>query len=306
MGTPRCKGRRETLGYRPTMATTQEPQVYLNGEFILRSAAKLDIEDRGTMFADGVYEVIRYYAGRPFAINQHQARLHESLVAIGLTPPAMIDRLDAISDELIQRNGLTDAKLYWQVTRGGAPRDLAFPADPSPTVLGIAYPEPPLDRSAQLATARAMLTDDLRWHRCSIKSLMLLPNVLAKNAAIQAGMDEAILHRDGTVTEGTATSVFIVNHSQVQTHPANQWVLDGITRRAVLDLSRKAGLSTIERVFNTQELLGADEVFLCGTTTHIAAVVAVDAKTIGAGQVGPVTAQLHGALIEHIRQACRR
>ena len=286
------------------MATTQEPQVYLNGKFIPRSAAKLDIEDRGAMFADGVYEVIRYYAGQAFAMDQHQTRLHESLVAIGLTPPAVIDRLGATSDELIQRNGLTNAKLYWQVTRGSATRDLTFPVNTPPTVLAIAYPEPPLDRTAQLATARAMLTEDLRWHRCSVKSLMLLPNVLAKNAALQAGMDEAILHRDGTVTEGTATSVFIVNRGQVWTHPADQWVLDGITRRAVLDLSRKAGLSTLERVFNTQELLDADEVFLCGTTTHIAAVAAVDAKTIGTGQAGPVTAQLHKALIEHIRQAC--
>lgn len=282
----------------------QESQVYLNGQFVPRSAAKLDIEDRGALFADGVYEVIRYYAGRSLAMSEHVARLRDSITAIGLTPPQAIDRLDAISDELVQRNGLAEAKLYWQVTRGSAKRDLAFPADTTPTVLGIAYPEPPLDLSAKPTTARAMLTQDLRWHRCSIKSLMLLPNVLAKNAAQQAGMDEAILHRDGTVTEGTVTSVFIVNNGQVRTHPADQWVLDGITRRAVLRLSRNAGLPTVERTFKTDELLGADEVFICGTTTHIAGVVAVDGKNIGTGQIGPITAQLHHDLIEHIRQAC--
>lgn len=286
------------------MTTTREPQVYLNGQFIARSAAKLDIEDRGALFADGVYEVIRYYAGRPFAIGEHLKRLRDSLGAIGMPTPQPVERLDVISNELVQRNGLTDAKLYWQVTRGSAPRDLAFPVETPPTVLGIAYPEPPMDRAAPPATARAMLTPDLRWHRCSIKSLMLLPNVLAKNAAMQAGMDEAILHRDGTVTEGTVTSVFMVNRGQVWTHPADQWVLGGITRHAILDLSRKAGLPTIERVFSTQELLEADEVFICGTTTHIAAVVAVDAKTIGTGKAGPTTVQLHRDLIEHIRQAC--
>ncbi len=281
-----------------------ETQVFLNGAFIPRSEAKLDIEDRGAMFADGVYEVVCYHAGRPYAMREHITRLRASLEAIGINPPKQIDQFDQISNQLVQRNHLTDAKVYWQVTRGSGHRDHAFSAvTTAPTVLAIAYPTDALALSSQPPPVRAMLTEDLRWHRCSIKSLMLLPNVLAKNKALQAGYHEAIMHRHGHVTEGTATSVFIVRQGQLWTHPADQWILDGITRRRLLQFAREAQIPTYERTYTTQELLTADEVFICGTTTPVAGVVEVDGTTIGDSQVGPITSRLYTALVQDMLQS---
>lgn len=281
-----------------------ESQVYLNGNFLPRSQAKLDIEDRGAMFADGVYEVVRYYAGHPFAIKEHLLRLQESLAAIRLPVPAGLDRLVTASNELVKRNGLTDAHVYWQVTRGSAPRHHAFGPDSTPTVIAITYPQPPLARESQPATIVAILVDDVRWHRCNVKSLMLLPNVLAKNQALDAGADEAIFHREGRITEGTATSVFIVRQGQLWTHPADQWILGGITRRTILRLSNTAGIPTFQRKFTVDEMLSADEIVVCGTTTHTAGVVKVNGKQIGNGSAGPVTMSLHSLLVKHICQTC--
>lgn len=287
------------------MMADNEPLVYLNGGFVPRSQATLDIEDRGAMFADGVYEVIRYYNGRPFRLQDHIHRLRTSLNEIELPPPPAVEHLDAIGNDLLQRNRLGDAKLYWQITRGSAPRDHAFPMPAKPpTVLGIAYQQPPLNSASPAATATAILTEDLRWPMCSIKSLMLLPNVLAKNKARLAGADEAILHRQGRVTEGTATSVFAVRAGELWTHEANQWVLGGITRQALLELARQAGTPVVEQALTTEQLLHADEVLMCGTTSHVTAVVAVDGQPIGDGRIGPITAKLHAALLDHIRQTC--
>lgn len=285
------------------MAPT-EAQVYLNGSFLPRSAATLDIEDRGVLFGDGVYEVIRYHAGRPLDLDLHLDRLRSSLVAIRLEPPAGLDRLGAITQQLMDRNALTDAKIYCQVTRGSAPRDHAFPVTAKPTLLVIAYPQPPLDPAAAVTALTAILTEDLRWCRCDIKSLMLLPNVLAKNQAVNAGADEAILHREGRVTEGTAASVFVVRRGALWTHPADQWILDGITRRTILELSRAAAIPVHPIAVTTQQLMSADEVLICGTTTPVAGVVKIDGRDIGDGAIGPVTARLHALLVDHILRAC--
>lgn len=279
--------------------------MYLNGVFLPRSQARLDIEDRGSMFADGVYEVIAYHHGRPLAMREHSDRLRASLQAIELSAPPQVDQLGPISDELVRRNGLENAKVYWQITRGSAPRDHAFPPpDTPPTVFAIAYPMAALDRRSEPAKLRAILVEDIRWHRCSIKSLLLLPNALAKNQAKKAGADEAILHRGPTVTEGTATSVFIVRDNQLWTHPADQWILDGITRRLVLRLAHETGVPAFERTFTTQQLLTADEVLICGTTTPVAGVVQIDQHTLHDGQIGPTTRKLHDALVAYIFQTC--
>ena len=287
-----------------TTVASDEHQVYLNSTFVPRSQATLDIEDRGAMFADGVYEVVRYYAGRPFAMRQHLSRLRTSLEAIQLPEPYQIGQLDGISDELVRRNNLPDASVYWQVTRGSSPRRHVIPTEVQPTVLAIAYPASPLDPAAKMMTLSAILADDLRWHGCSIKSLMLLPNVLAKSLARDAGADEAILHRDGQVTEGTATSVFMVTQGQLWTHRADQWILGGITRQAVLELAHQAGIPTFERTFTTNQLLGADEVLICGTSTLMAAVARIDGHSIGNGKAGLISTHLHRLLVEHVSRAC--
>lgn len=278
--------------------------VYLNGQFLPRGEAKLDIEDRGAMFADGVYEVTRFYAGRPFAMDAHIARLTRSLDEIRIASPADVQRLAELNHELLRRNHLTDAIVYWQVTRGSATRNHRFPPDATPTFFMIAYPAKPLDPAAGPAVQRVILHEDRRWHCCSIKSLMLLPNVLAKQKAVEAGAYEAILHRDKVVTEGTSTSVCIVRDGELITHPADQFILGSITRAVVLDLARTLGVPVRERTFTIDELLTADEVFICGTTSHITAVDRIDDATISDGGAGDITRRLHEALIGHIVETC--
>lgn len=279
--------------------------VFLNGRFVPRAEATLDIEDRGTLFADGIYEVLRYYGGKPLAMAAHEARLSQSMAAISLAPTEETRRFEAICDELVARNQLQEAKVYWQVTRGVAPREHVFPKVYRPTVLAIAYPAEPIDPTHPPRAGGAILAADERWHRCDIKSLMLLPNVLAKNRALEAGAQEAILHRSGTVTEGTSTSLCIVQNGALWTHPANQWILGGITRSILLDLARKAGIAACERTFTIEQLLAADEVFICGSTTHVMSITHVDGQPIGGGQIGTLTTRLNRLFLEHIAQVCR-
>lgn len=279
--------------------------IYLNGEYLPKAQAALSIEDRGVLFGDGVYEVLRFYHGRPLRMEAHLERLRRSMKGIRLDEPEQVAHLPRISMELVQRNNLPDAKVYWQVTRGAAPRDHLFPAAPvQPTVLAIAYPASPLEPAGQVPAWRAILVEDLRWSCCWIKSLMLMPNVLARNQAHQANCQEAILHRQGRVTEGSSSNAFIVRDGTLWTHPADQWILDGVTRRLVLELAHQQGLPVREEAFTVDQLLAADEVLLTGTTTHVAAVTHVDGRTIGSGKIGPVAQQLHRAFVQHVTQAC--
>ena len=281
------------------------PTVYLNGDFLHYGDAALSIEDRGTLYADGVYEVLRYTAGRAFAIDDHAQRLTRSLAGIELTgvdPPA----LAAASDKLVRRNRLTDAKVYWQVTRGPATRShvIAPPntdAAPTPTVLMIAYPaDPPLPHDDP-PSITAITVKDTRWTECWIKSLMLLPNTLARTRAARAGVGEAIFCRakpgttDVHVTEGSTTNLMIVRGCELYTHPDDGWVLPGITRHHVLRLARDLGLTVHETPFTPDTMLQADEVFVTGTTTAVTAVTFIDGHPIGTASreaAGPVTRRL--------------
>lgn len=279
--------------------------VYLNGSFVAKAQAALPVEDRGTLFGDGVYEVIRYYGGRPLGMAQHLARLRRSLGGIRLAEPADVSDLPALTEQVIERNGLRDAKVYWQITRGAGPRDYPIPRDAAPSVLILAYPLAPLDRQAAPSPLRAILTHDLRWSCCYVKALMLLPNMLAHNQALDAGADAAILHRAGRVTEATSANLFAVVDGVLRTHRADQWILGGVTRGITLDLARRLGLAVCEEAVSTDELLAADEVMLTGTTSHVAPVAAIDGRPIGAGEIGPVTRRLHEAFVEYVRDQCK-
>lgn len=276
------------------------PIVFHQGEFIEESAAHFALQDRGVLFADGVYEVVRYDRGRSFAMQAHVDRLARSLAGIGLEGVAA-EPFAAWSDELVQRNHLPDAKVYWQVTRGPAARDFVVPESPEPTVTLIAYPTNPIDPEAPLARGSGHIVEDCRWTRCWIKSLMLMPASLAKTEAVKAGAAEAIFARakPGTdekhITEGASTNVFIVREGQLCTHPDDGWVLGGITRQTLLGLARDLGIPTQEEIpFTRQQMLDADEAFVC-STTQLTAITAVGDTQIADGQPGPITKRLHEA-----------
>ena len=274
--------------------------VYHHGQFLAYDQAKLDLDDRGVLFADGVYEVVRYDAGRPFALGPHLRRLQSSLEGIELTGFDLED-FAARSAELLERNQLTNAKVYWQITRGPAPRDFVRPATPSPTQTLIAFPMKPLAADAQPAVGSAIVVDDCRWTRCWIKSLMLLPASLAKSQADARGATEAIFRRakpsvtDRHITEGASSNVFIVQQGKLRTHPADQWILRGITRDAVIALARQLDIDVDDTTpFGEAALRSADEAFAC-STTQFTALTHIDDQPIGEAKPGPLTLRLHAA-----------
>ena len=274
--------------------------VYADGGFRDKQEASYALEERGVLFADGVYEVVRYDRGRAFAVDAHVDRLRGSLAGIGLAWPG-VDAAAGLSDELVRRNQLTDARVYWQVTRGaaGGPGDRSFvhPEAAEPSVTMIAYPARPLDPDAPVAAGDAIVVPDVRWHRCGVKSLMLLPASMAKTEAKRRGAVEALFEREkpgpaGThVTEGSSTNAFAVIGGVLRTHPADGWVLAGVTRAVVLEEARAAGIPAQERPFTRAELLGASEAFVC-STTQVTALTSVEGEPIGGGAVGEATRSL--------------
>jgi len=282
-----------------------EPVIYLNGQFIPRSQGRVDVEDRGFVFADGVYEVVRYYWGKPLAMDLHVQRLRRSLAAVRIEADAFVENLQSICDQLIHQNAVPHASIYIQVTRGSAPRNHVIPQGIRPTVMAIASKAYDIDTEPAPRRVKATTEPDLRWARCDIKSLMLLANILAKAQAHDRDANEAILHRQNVVTEGSSTTVFVVRLGKLWTHPANEMILDSITRKLVLQLASELNLDVIEQPVTVDELLTADEVMICGTTTHVAAVTHINDKPIGQGQAGPITSKLYSALTDLIRSRCK-
>jgi D-alanine transaminase len=269
-----------------------EPTVYLNGTYLPKSQASLSPDDRGFLFADGIYEVARSYAGKFFALDRHLARMERGLAALHIGGVDAAD-MRSVCRELVDRNGLGDADaiVYLQITRGVAPRTHYFPDPPvSPTVYGMANPiRPKWDPAKGVAVITA---PDQRWSRCDIKTVGLLPNVLAAEAAHSASVAEALLVRDGVVMEGTHTSVFGVVGGEVRTAPATNYILPSITREAVLDLCAEHGVAHRETPVFLEELPAADELFLAGTTMEVMPIVSVDGRTVGDGSPGPVARRL--------------
>jgi D-alanine transaminase len=265
---------------------------FLNGRFLPLAEATISIEDRGFQFGDGVYEVIRTYRGQPFKLNAHLARLDRSAQAIDLQQPFSSDQWADYVKEGLRLAAFPEAKIYVQITRGTAPRDHAYAPDLQPTVLMTIRELQPLNAGIQANGVAVITMKDIRWGRCDIKSINLLANVLARQQAKDRGVFEAILVRDGQVTEGAVSNVFIVRDRNLFTAPEGAWILSGVTREVVLDLARHEGLTVQERYCSEQELLEATQVFLTGTTVEILAVVLIDGKPIGRGQPGPVTLSL--------------
>lgn len=273
---------------------------YVNGQWFKENVSVIHPEDRGYQFGDGVYEVIRVYGGRLFQQEEHLARLERSAREIRMTLPWSRQELSGILDEVLEKNGVgcDDAILYIQITRGPASRQHEFPSETHP-VLSANLKKKPRPLEQQANGVAAVTQPDIRWLRCDIKSLNLLGAVLAKQAAKDAGAFEAILHRDGIVTEGSATNVFAVKDGALHTHPANQFILHGITRQTVINLAKEIGLTVVEQPFDLNFLRQADNIFLTGTTSEIMPVVKLDGNPVGDGQVAREVRQLQQAF-EHL------
>jgi D-alanine transaminase len=268
---------------------------FVNGRFTLLEEAVVSIEDRGFQFGDGVYEVIRTYRGQPFQLEAHLVRLERSAKAIDLPFPWDLPQWVAYVREGIARAGYRESKVYIQLTRGSAPREHAFPTAVKPTVVMTVREMMPMDPVQMARGVAAMTVEDCRWSRCDIKSVNLLPNVLARQRAKQAGAFEALFVRDGLVTEGAGSNVMVVKDGQLVTAPVGEWILSGVTRTLVLELARKEGLPVDERFVTRDELLAADEVFLTSTTIEVLPIIRVDGKRVGSGKPGPVTLRLQAA-----------
>lgn len=261
----------------------------VNGRFSPLADAVVGIEDRGFQFGDGVYEVIRTYRGQPFFLEEHLARLERSTRALQLSIGHTATQWTSLIHEGLRLSRFPETKIYLQITRGPAPRDHPFPIDLAPTTVLTFRELRPLEASVRHAGVRAITTDDIRWGRCDIKSVNLLPNVLARQQAKEAGVFEAILIREGLVTEGSVSNVMVVRNGTVQTAPEGPRILSGVTRAIVLELARKEGLPVSEAFVTREELFTASEVFLTGTTVEVLPVMLIDGRVIGTGGPGPVS-----------------
>jgi D-alanine transaminase len=275
--------------------------LFLNGEYMPLEQGRVPVEDRGHLFGDGIYEVIRCYAGRPFRLREHLLRLHASADAIALRLPLTDAEIGTVCDTLLDRTGLRDCTIYLQITRGVAPRAHVFPKDARPGFMAFARPVAPPSPAQRECGVPVIGVNDDRWGRCHIKSLNLLANVLAKEKAHEAGGYEGLFVRDGIVTEGTASNAFMVASRTVWTHPADHRILHGVTRAAVIEVAKGSGFPVREEPRTLGDYLDADEVFLSGTTVEVLGVATIDGKPVGAGGAGPVTKALHEAFLRLTR-----
>lgn len=262
--------------------------VYLNGEYMPLEQARVPVLDRGFIFGDGIYEVVPVYGGHPFRLDHHLARLARSLRLVGMDNPHSDREWAGVLEALIRHNGGGDLSLYLQITRGVARRDHAFPPDVPPTIFAMASPLKSPDAETRARGLAAIAIDDPRWRHCDIKSISLLPNVLLRQQAQEAGADEAILIRDGTITEGAASNVFVVRDGLLRTPPKGPDLLPGITRDLVLELAGAEGLPAEEATLDRDDLRAADEIWLTSSTKEVMAVTRLDGQPVGDGRPGPV------------------
>ena len=267
---------------------------YVNGRYLPHRRAAVHIEDRGYQFADGVYEVIAIQGGRLVDEKPHLDRLAKSLGAVSMEAPMGDRALVHVMKEVVRRNRVSNGILYLQITRGVAPRNHAFPDFGTPSLVmtarATAGPAPDLISQG----CHVITVPDIRWKRCDIKTIALLPNILAKQQAKDAGAFEALqVDEQGFITEGTAANAWIITADGVLvTRPADNAILDGITRRTVITLASRAQLQFEERPFSVDQAMSAAEAFLTGTTAFVMPIVTIDDRSIGDGRPGPFTKRL--------------
>ncbi len=277
--------------------------VYLNGKYLPLEDAFIHVEDRGFNFADSLYEVTRIYNGVPFTLDRHLARMERGAGLIRLDYGVAREEFATIIEELVSRNQTPEAMAYIQVSRGRAPRDHPFPVSAEPTVLVMVKPHEPVPREERLRGKTAITTADLRYQFCDIKSTALLPNVLACQQAREQGAYEAIMIRDGMVTEGSNTSVYIVSEGVIRTYPLVN-ILPGITRSVIAELCRENGIHFSEEVYTPEVLRAAEEVFITGSVAEIIPIVALDGQPVADGAAGEVTRRLIDLYADRVRSEC--
>jgi len=262
---------------------------YLNGEFLPLENAKISVLDRGFIFADGVYEVIPVYQGHCFELDRHLQRLDNSLNKIQLANPLSSNQWKTLLAELIEKNGNGHQSIYLQITRGVAIRDHKFPSVVNPTILLWSTPFiPPVASSG----VKVITCPDTRWLHCDIKSISLIANVLFRQQAIIAGADEALLIREGHVTEGAASNLFVVHNNIVITPPKNQFILAGISREVILTIMKKANIIYREENIPETLLRQADEIWLSSSLREVSPVTILDGKPVGTGKPGNMWSQV--------------
>jgi D-alanine transaminase len=267
--------------------------VFLNGSFLPIDEAKVPFMDRGFMFGDGVYEGIGMLDGRLIDNEAHLERLERSLAEIRIPNPYTRADWTHLQEELARRNGMTEGFIYFQVTRGVAERDFFFPENAKPTIAMFTQAKAIAQAPAAQTGIAVVTVPDLRWQRRDIKSINLLAQVLAKQAAKEAGAQEAWLVEDGFVTEGGSSSAFIVTkEGSIVVRPLSNAILPGITRKSLLQLSQEDGITLEERRFTVEEAYGAAEAFLTSASNFVLPIVSIDGRPVADGKPGPITKRL--------------
>ena len=277
--------------------------VYVNGRYLPHAAAAVHVEDRGYQFADGVYEVISVYGGRLVDAKAHQDRLERSLAALEIAPAMSRLALGHVLHEMLRRNRLSQGILYIQMTRGVARRDHAFPRAANTSLVVTARRGGRPQAGTAESGVEVVLVPETRWARCDIKSVSLLPNVLAKQYAKANGAFESwFVEADGNVTEGSSTNAWIVDRDgNLVTRDLHAGILSGVTRNAVVDLAAREGIKIVERPFTADEAKAAPEAFLTSTTSFVMPVVRIDGDSVADGHPGPLTRRLQALYVGHVK-----
>ena len=286
----------------------EQALAYARGRFVAEDEAVIPVEDRAHQFGDGIYEVVRVYEGHPHLLDYHLERFEKSAAAIRLRLDRSMPELRSLIREAIDRAGFPEAQVYFQLSRGIVRRDHPFPDVPSHLSMTVRPVADEKYARIRQSGQRVILAEDIRWKYCYIKSLNLLPNVLVKQQALDAGVNDALFVAEGVVREATSSNISIVRGGALVTHPANERILHGVTRRTVLELCALLGIPAREETFTVADLLAADEVFTMSTLTELAPIVEVDGQAVGprALEEGSVLRRLQRAYRERVAREVRQ
>ena len=280
--------------------------VYLNGRFLPMEQAYVPVLDRGFIFGDGVYEVIPVYSRHAFRLREHLLRLEQSLAGLRLANPYSLEQWVNLVLTLIERNDAEDQSIYLHVTRGAAPRDHAFPKNTAPTIFMMSNPlvTPPKEQVENGVAAVSAV--DIRWDRCDIKAIALLPNVLLRQMAVDVGAVETVLFRDGILTEGAASNIFAVEKGVILAPPKDKHMLPGITYDLILELAVAHDIAVAIGYFAEARIRAADELWITSSTKEILAIVTLDGKPVANGKPGPIFHRMYGLYQDYKNHVMRQ